>query len=65
MAQTLVLAGYPDPRRSHGSKDLDFPFSRLISRSYKTDDPKPQLTIPVRAVQCRVDYYTPKGMPME
>jgi hypothetical protein len=64
VAQTLVLAGYRDPRRSYGSKDLDLPFSRLL-RSYKTDDPapQPQLALPVRAVQCAVDHYTTKGTP--
>jgi hypothetical protein len=64
VAQTLVLAGYPDPRRSYGSKDLDLPFSRLL-RSYKTDDPapQPQLALPVRAVQCAVNHYTDQGTP--
>jgi integrase len=64
VAQALVLAGYPDPRRSYGSKDLDLPFSRLL-RSYKTDDPapKPQLALPVRAMQCAVDHYNQKGTP--
>jgi integrase len=62
VAQALVLAGYPDPRRSYGSKDLDLPFSRLL-RTYKNDDPvpKPQLALPVRAVQCAVDHYNTKG----
>jgi integrase len=65
VAQTLVLAGYPDPRRSYGSKDLDLPFSRLL-RSYKTDDPapKPQLALPVRAIQCAVTHYTEIGTPI-
>jgi hypothetical protein len=62
VAQTLVLAGYPDPRRSYGSKDLDLPFSRLL-RTYKNDDPapQPQLALPVRAIQCAVDHYNTKG----
>ncbi len=62
VAQTLVLAGYPDPRRSYGSKDLDLPFSRLL-RSYKTDDPapKPHLALPVRPIQCAVPPYNNKG----
>jgi hypothetical protein len=70
VAQTLVLAGYPDPRWSYGSKDLDskdldLPFSCLL-RSYKTDNPalKPQLALPVRAVQCAVTHYTEIGTPV-
>jgi hypothetical protein len=65
VAQTLVLDGYPDPRRSYGSKDLDLPFSRLM-KCYKSDDPapKPQLALPVRAIQCAVDHYRDKGTPM-
>jgi hypothetical protein len=64
VAQTLVLDGYPDPRRSYGSKDLDLPFSRLL-RSYKMEDPapKPQLALPVRAIQCACDHYTRQGTP--
>jgi hypothetical protein len=62
VAQTIVLAGYPDPRRSYGSKDLDLPFARLF-RAYKINDPapKPQLALPVRAVQCAVNHYNAKG----
>jgi integrase len=61
VAQTIVLAGYPDPRRSYGSTDLDLPFSRLL-KSYKAADPapKPQLALPIRAIQCVVDYYRAK-----
>jgi hypothetical protein len=64
VAQTLVLDGYTDPRWSYGSKDLDLPFSRLL-RSYKTDNPapKPQLALPVRAIQCAVDHYTQQSTP--
>jgi hypothetical protein len=60
-----VLDGYPDPRRSYGSKDLDLPFSRLL-KCYKSDDPapKPQLALPVRAIQCAVAHYRDKGTPM-
>ena len=60
--QTLVLDGYPDSRRSYGNKDLDLPFSRLL-RTFKNDDPapKPQLALPVRAIQCAVDYNNNKG----
>jgi hypothetical protein len=65
VAQTLVLDGYPDPRRSYGSKDLDLPFSRLL-KCYENDDPapKPQLALPVRAIQCAVDHYNQKGTHM-
>jgi integrase len=57
VAQTLVLAGYPDPRRSYGAKELDLPFSRLL-HSYKTDDPPPhpQLALPVSAIESIVVY---------
>ena len=55
VAQTLVLAGYDDPRRSYGSKELDLPFSHLL-RSLKTDDPapKPQVALPVATVEYAV-----------
>ena len=64
MAQTIVLAGYADPRRSYGCKDLDLPFAKLL-RSYKLQDPapKPQLALPVRAIQCAVDFYRDKQTP--
>jgi integrase len=60
-----VLAGYADPRRSYGCKDLDLPFAKLF-RSYKLQDPapKPQLALPVRAVQCAVDFYRDKQTPV-
>ena len=60
-----MLAGYADPRRSYGNKDLDLPFSKLL-RSYKLLDPapKPQLALPVRAVQCAVDFYKAKHTPV-
>jgi hypothetical protein len=52
VAQTLVLAGYADPRRTPGCTDLDLPFSRLLS-AYKNNDPapQPQLALPVRAIE--------------
>ena len=61
VAQTIVLAGYPDPRRSYGSTDLDLPFSRLL-KSYKSDDPapKPQLALPIRAIEGIVKFYWAK-----
>jgi hypothetical protein len=42
-----VLAGYPDPRRSYGSKDLD--------------NLKKQIALPVRPVQYAIDHYNIKG----
>jgi hypothetical protein len=65
VAQTIVLAGYDNPRRSFGSKDLDLPFSKLLC-SYKTQDPvpKPQLALPVGAIQCAVDFYENKKTPL-
>jgi hypothetical protein len=61
VAQTLVLAGYPDPCQSYSAHELDLPFSKLL-RSYKLDDPapKPQLALPVRAIQCAVNFYNDK-----
>jgi hypothetical protein len=62
VAQTIVLAGYyNNPRRSFRSKDLDLPFYKLLS-SYKTQDPipKPQLVLPVHAVQCAAAFYKNK-----
>jgi hypothetical protein len=59
VAQTLVLAGYPDPQRSYGAHKLDLPLSKLL-HSYKLDDPAPkaQLTLPVRAIQCEYTMST-------
>jgi hypothetical protein len=52
VAQTLVLAGFDDPRRTYGSKELDLPFRHLL-KSYKEQDPapKPQLALPVATVE--------------
>ena len=60
-----MLAGYPDPRRSHGAHELDLPFSKLL-RSYKLQDPapKPQLALPVRAIQCAVAFYENQKTPL-
>jgi hypothetical protein len=65
VSQALVLAGYPDPRRSFGAKDLDLPFTRIM-KTYKNADlaPKPQLALPVRAVQCIVAHYCTKPTPL-
>jgi hypothetical protein len=37
MAQTIVLAGYANLRRSYGCKDLNLPFPRLL-KTYKCND---------------------------
>jgi hypothetical protein len=52
VAQTLVLAGFDDPRRTYGSKELDLPFRHLL-KSYKDQDPapKPQLALPVATIE--------------
>lgn len=52
VAQTLVLAGYDDPRRTYGSKELDLPFQRLLAQYRKEDPPpQPQVALPVATVQ--------------
>jgi hypothetical protein len=58
VAQTLVLAGYDDPRRTYGAKELDLPFRHLL-KSYKDQDPapKPQLAIPVATVERAAAYH--------
>jgi integrase len=64
VAQTIVLAGYADLRRSYGCKELDLPFTRLL-KTYKCDDPapKPQLALPARAIRCVTEYYEAKHTP--
>jgi hypothetical protein len=64
VAQTIVLAGYADPRRSYGSKDLDLPFSRLM-KTYKCNDPapQPQLALPARAIRIISTHYRGKNTP--
>jgi hypothetical protein len=59
VAQTLLLAGYDDPRRTYGSKELDLPFRHLL-RSYKSQDPapQPQLAIPVATIERAGAYHT-------
>jgi hypothetical protein len=52
VAQTLVLAGYPDPRRSSGMSNLDLPFTRLLAGYWNQDPaPQPQLALPVMAIE--------------
>jgi hypothetical protein len=52
VAQALVLAGYEDPRRSYGAKELDLPISAILS-TYRKDDPppQPQLALPVATIE--------------
>jgi hypothetical protein len=58
MAQTLVLAGYEDPRKATGAHDLDLPFQRLL-KSYRNADPvpKPQLALPVHTIATAGQHY--------
>jgi hypothetical protein len=44
VAQTLVLAGFPDPQRTYGGRKLDLPFSRMLKTMRDADPaPRPQL----------------------
>jgi hypothetical protein len=58
VAQTIVLAGDDDPRKTLGSSDLDLVFSRLLS-SYHNEDPvpQPQLALPVNTVEAAGIHY--------
>jgi len=52
------MAGFDDPRQSHGANNLDLPFRHLLA-SYKTQDPaaKPQVALPVSVVEYAGAYY--------
>jgi hypothetical protein len=65
VAQTLLLAGYDDPRRTYGSKELDLPFRHLL-KSYKNQDPapQPQLAIPVATIERAAAYHQPPNSPL-
>eukprot|EP00978_Attheya_sp_CCMP212_P009588 scaffold22746_cov52-Attheya_sp.AAC.4 len=54
VAQTLVLAGYDDPMRTYGAKELDLPFRHML-KSMKDRDPapKPMLALPVETIPKR------------
>jgi hypothetical protein len=58
VAQTLMLAGYDDPSRTYGAKELDLPFRHLL-RSYKNQDPapQPQLAIPIATIERAASYH--------
>ena len=52
VGQTIVLAGYPDPRRSYGHKELDLPISLLLKKYKESDAPSvSQLAVPVEVVE--------------
>lgn len=53
-----MLAGYDDPRRTYGSKELDLAFRHLL-KSFKDDDPppQPQLALPVATIEYAGAYY--------
>eukprot|EP00978_Attheya_sp_CCMP212_P004190 scaffold9089_cov61-Attheya_sp.AAC.1 len=51
VAQTQVLAGYPNPRRRYGTKDLDLPFQHLLKSMRDYDPvPRPQVVLPVDTI---------------
>jgi hypothetical protein len=58
VAQTLLLAGYDDPRWTYGAKELDLPFRHLL-KGYKEADPasKPQLALPVITIERAGAYH--------
>jgi hypothetical protein len=58
VAQTLLLAGYNDPRRTSGAKELDLPFCHLL-KGYKEQDPaqKPQLALLVATIEHAGAYH--------
>jgi hypothetical protein len=66
VAQTLQLAGYDDPRKTYGSKELDLPFRHLL-KSYKDDDPapKPQLALPIPTIQTAASRWQPHHAPRD
>ena len=59
VAQTNVLAGYPDPRRTYGDKELDLPIARLL-KTFRDEDPAPQpkLALPVHAIRTTCTVYS-------
>jgi hypothetical protein len=58
VAQTIVLAGYDDPRQTQGCNKLDLPFTCLLA-AYRQADPLPQsqLVLPVNTVKAASAYY--------
>ena len=66
VAQTLQLAGYDDPRKTYGAKELDLPFRHLL-KSYKDADPapKPQFALPLPTIQTAASRYEPHHSPQD
>jgi hypothetical protein len=58
VAQTLLLAGYDNPRCTYGAKELNLPFRHLL-KGYKEQDPapKPQLALPVATIEHAGAYH--------
>jgi hypothetical protein len=51
VAQTLVLAGFTNPRCTSGARELDLPFSRMTKTMRDTDPaPRPQLALSVSCI---------------
>jgi hypothetical protein len=51
VGQALLLAGFPDPRRSYGAKELDLAFRHTLKSLKEADPvPKPQLALPVETI---------------
>jgi hypothetical protein len=65
VAQTLVLAGFDDPRRTYGSKELDLPFRHLL-KGYREQDPapQPQLALPVITIERAGAYHQAPQTPL-
>ena len=51
LAQTIVMAGHPDPRRTNNQKELDPPFHDILA-AYENKDPcpQPEVAVPVEVV---------------
>jgi hypothetical protein len=66
VAQTLQLAGYDDPRKTYGAKELDLPFRHLL-KSYKDADPapKPQFALPLPTIRTAASRYEPHHSPRD
>jgi hypothetical protein len=66
VAQTLQLAGYDDPRKTYGSKELDLPFRHLL-KSYKDIDPapQPQFALPISTIRTAASRYGPHHSPRD
>lgn len=64
VAQTFVLAGYADPRRSHGSHELDLAFRHLLKKMKDEDPaPRPQVALPVPTIMAAAILARPEYDP--